>query len=176
MEFPVRVDSQETVDCRQDVSGRIRMRNWMHGQVVGGADHLADFQSAAGKQHGKCPGPMVATGLRVDTRRPPELAGDQDHHTAIESAFVQVRDQGSQGTIHKRQRSLLEGREIVGMGIPLTSRQDRDERDARLDQSTGQQTPLSGGRATVSIASGGRLPVQVEGCLMRELVTILSAS
>ena len=75
---------------------------------------------------------------RVDLGRPAELAHHHDQGPVEQPAIGQVGDQGRHPLIEGRGEGVLDGREVLGVGVPAELARpavaDGDEGDARLDQ------------------------------------------
>src|SRR5580700_3245326 len=93
---------------------------------------------------------MIPTGIWVDSGCPAELA-HHDHKRAVEqSPLLKVFDQRGNTHVERGCQVVLDRRKILNVRVPTelagASIVDRDERDARFDQSTGQEARLTHGR------------------------------
>lgn len=84
-------------------------------------DHLSATPAAAGEQrlHADLR-PMVAAGVFVDRRRPPELPQATTATSSSKPRLVQVFDQRREPLIKLRKMRVLQAGEVVAMEIPAT--------------------------------------------------------
>ena len=81
---------------------------------VGGADHLAMAEAAAGEAHRHHVRPMVAAvgaALRAHLRRAAEFAHGEDQHVVKQAALFEVA--------HQRRDEMVEQRQAAGPGLVL---------------------------------------------------------
>src|SRR6516164_5166538 len=74
VEFVVVVDAEDMVHGREDIAGAGGAGGGVFGTGIGGADHLAHAQAAAGEDDGHGDRPVIAAGSGVDARSAAELA------------------------------------------------------------------------------------------------------
>src|SRR5262249_25103382 len=93
------VDAKGMVHGGEHVRGAGGPSLWVFRARVRRTDELAHLEAAAGKNDGHGAGPVVAAGLRVDTRRSPKLSVREDQHAFVQTALVEILDQGRQGLV-----------------------------------------------------------------------------
>ena len=167
----VGVDAQVVVDGGQDVVVVDRSAGGRAAELVGRADDLADLHAAAGEQGRVDPRPVVAAGVLVDLGRAAELAPDDHRDVPVQTAGVDVLDQGGDPLVEERQM-LAELAEVAAVRVPEAVG-DRDAPRPGLDQPAGDQelvVPHRGAVAQVSrradavaVAEPGVLAGDVEG-------------
>src|SRR5262249_14266395 len=140
---------QHAEDGRRQVVGADGQVGGVGGRGVGGAVHLPAAYAGAGQKRRLAEAPVVAAGVLVQLRRPPELATPDDERLVEEAAAMQVVERGRQAAVEVRQRVVLQTVEAVLVRVPVLQvvdvrrvPVDRDQRHARLDQATGQQARL----------------------------------
>ena len=69
---------------------------------VGRADDLSTTHPTAGEQGHRHARPMIASDLRADPRRAPELAPDQHGDVLVQSALIQILDERRDRPIENR--------------------------------------------------------------------------
>ena len=84
---------QRVHDRRHHLVDRDRVAGRHADAAVGGADHLAHRQAAAGEGDRAEVAPVVAAGLLVDLRRAAELARDDEQDLVRQSAVLDVADE-----------------------------------------------------------------------------------
>ena len=109
----------------------------------------------------------AGTGLVADLRRPAEFASDDDEHSLIETALIDVLDQSGHGLVIRDRAKLhrLENVVVDRVVVPVlnaatqrTSQTARQNLDARLHQSPREQQLLPPRVASVAVAESRRFP------------------
>ena len=119
------------------------------GSRVRLADDEPRFQAAAGHDDTTRIGPVFATGTGVsDLRRAAELAEHDDEHVVEQTARFEIRHQRVDAPVERGQTVTIRREDILRRAAVVvpTSDPERDDADARLDQSAGS----TNGRASQS--------------------------
>ena len=93
------VDPELTIERREDVLIVDRPILGDFAEAVGGSDHLTGRQTTAGEQTAGGLGPVIAAGVPIDPRCPPELTPSHDADVIRQPPPVQVADQRRIATI-----------------------------------------------------------------------------
>ena len=84
---------------------------------AGAADDLAAANAAAGQDRGPGVGEVIAAPLRIDARRPAELAHPHDQGGIEQAALAQVLHQGAPGRVEDAAQT-LDGVEVLVVRVP----------------------------------------------------------
>ena len=130
--------------------------NRVGARSVAGAVNLPGIDAPASEYRAVAIGPVVATGIRIDFRRPTEFAKRHDQSRVEKSSLVEVLDQRRKGLV-KRREPLFVTREIVLVIVPvplvlLIADIHVDDAHAGFDQPAGEQHALPHDVVPVSCA------------------------
>ena len=124
---------------------------------IGGSDDLAVFHAAAGQGRAGDPGPVVPSAFLVELRSAAEFT--PHHHTdvLIQTAVVQVLDEGRQSVIQLRE-NFAGLRKVARMPVPAVETQG-DATHASFDEAARHQELLRTLRSAVVAALHGASPI-----------------
>src|SRR5262249_51489753 len=144
----------------KDVPGAGGPGGGVFGTGIGGADHLAHAQAAAGEDDGHGARPVIAAGSGVDPRSAAKLAVAHYQDAPVQAAVVEVLDQGGDGPVVARQIIGAEGLEVIVVRVPA-AHVDGDVGDAGFHEPAGQKGALAPGVPAIAIAHARVLAVDV---------------
>src|SRR5579871_2190977 len=87
-----RIDAEVAIKRGNNFAERHRAIAGVFAEAIRGADYLPRFHAASRHQSAADLRPMIAAGILVDARRPPELAPGDDRHVIEHSTSFQVVD------------------------------------------------------------------------------------
>lgn len=157
----VRIDAEQRTNGVQKIGNAHWVASGSGGLLVGFADDLSRSNAAAREQDALRHGPMVATGLRVHSRRSSHLAHHDDERFVEQTTLFEVGDQGRERSIRRRNQIARERREAIEMDVPA-GRVDADEATTGFDESTSEEGGLADLRESIRLAQLLRFVLDLE--------------
>ena len=149
----VHVDAEVVVEGGEDFLKGDGAAVGFAAETVGGADDLAALHAAAGEEgHGDA-GPVVATDLGADARGAAEFAPDEDGDVFVESALVEVVNEGGDGLVEDGEILAFAAEDVVvraAVPVPLAV-VDGDDAGTGLDEAAGGKEALGDARGAVFV-------------------------
>ena len=129
----VRINSHQEKDGSEQVVNAVRLSGRVTCRFVACSDNNASFDSATGKNDGLTGGPVIATGIIVDSWSSPHLSHHDDQCLIQHSAIIKICQQSTEGTICWWTQGLFMAGEIVKVCIPAAV-VDCDKTAPRFDE------------------------------------------
>src|SRR5262249_48283781 len=117
-DFGVRLVAEAVKECRAQVAGQHHVILWVRSQAIRRTVDLPATDATAGERDGKDVPPVVASALRVETRRPAEFGQAADERLVEQAALAQVFEQGGKRLVERRAKDSLQPFIFARMAVP----------------------------------------------------------
>ena len=154
------IDAQVVVDRGDDFLHVNRAIECVLAESVGRSDGLTCSHAASGQQAATDSRPVIASGVRIDSRSTTEFAPHGDGCVVQHASVVEILNQRGDALIELA-AMIADQVKVFPVAVPATVRH-RHGSDACFDQTTSHQHVLIHGRSTVVLILVG-LPVAVPG-------------